>query len=311
MKDSHDILLADYRKDCEVQGITIRTIDHYYYCLRYFSSFLKERKVLFKDVKKNHIIEYIMYLRNERSFKAKTLENHFSALNSFYDFLIFNEAISSNLIPTLRKRYLKRYKKQDGNGYRRKVINPREMASYLNSILNPRDKAIATLLIKTGVRRGELISIDIEDVNWKDMSITLKGKRKRTNTLVFFDGECAKVLKQWLKIRESLYIQSNCHALFIGQHGGRLKRKGVYEAVVSWAKKKGFYEIKSDDNANHFSPHNLRHCFTTYLLENGMNREYVQELRGDARRDAVDIYHHIQVDKLREAYLAAMPQFGL
>ena len=55
----------------------------------------------------------------------------------------------------------------------------------------------------------------------------------------------------------------------------------------------------------------MRHCFTTYLLQNKMDRDFVQELRGDARRSAVDIYNHIDPEKLREAYLAAMPQFGL
>jgi integrase/recombinase XerD len=56
---------------------------------------------------------------------------------------------------------------------------------------------------------------------------------------------------------------------------------------------------------------NLSHCFTTYLLEGGMPREYVKELRGDSRKDAVDLYNHIPKENLREAYLAALPQFGL
>lgn len=50
---------------------------------------------------------------------------------------------------------------------------------------------------------------------------------------------------------------------------------------------------------------------TTFLREGGMAREYVQELRGDARKDAMDLYNHIPKQNLREAYLAAMPQFGL
>jgi integrase/recombinase XerD len=90
-----------------------------------------------------------------------------------------------------------------------------------------------------------------------------------------------------------------------------LRKKGVYDAVTVWAKQKGYYNTNSDANMDHFSPHNLRHCFTTYLLENGMMREYVKELRGDARKDAVDLYNHIPSESLREAYLAAMPQFGL
>ena len=90
-----------------------------------------------------------------------------------------------------------------------------------------------------------------------------------------------------------------------------MNRHGVYDAITNAAKDFGVYDMTSKDNSDHFSPHNLRHCFTTYLLENGMKREYVQELRGDALKDAVNIYNHISKEKLREAYLAAMPQFGL
>ena len=311
MNDSNAQLLEDFREDCEVQGLAQTTIKHYAYCLKYYYQFLKERNVAFTDITKTDIIDYITFLRKEKAFKAATLEYNITALNSFYDYLIFIGKASTNIIPSLRKRYLKRYKKRESTGSRRKVITTKEMAEFLSSILNPRDKAIATLLIKTGIRRNELISIDLKDINWKDNSISLKAKRKRSNSIVFFDAECARILRAWLSIRNSIFVLSGCDALFVGQHGGRLERKGVYEAVTQWSKRKGFYDTSSPDNVDHFSPHNLRHCFTTYLLENDMKREYVKELRGDARKDAVDLYNHIPKESLREAYLAAMPQFGL
>jgi len=311
LKDPYAKELKDYRRDCEVQGLSKITIDHYSYCLRYYSQFLQDRNVSFADVTKNDLIDYITFLRNDKAFKARTIEYNFTALNSFYDYLVFVGKTTTNIIPSLRKRYLKRYKKQEMNGTRRKVITPAEMAKFLTSIQSPRDKALVTLLVKTGVRRNELVSIDLQDINWKDNSIVLKDTRKRSNTMVFFDGECAKVLKQWIIIRDSLYVLPGCDALFIGSHGERLRRNGIYRVVSNWAKKQGFYDTTSAENVDHFSPHNLRHCFTTYLLENGMKREYVKELRGDARKDAVDLYNHIPKESLKEAYLAAMPQFGL
>ncbi|HEC93554.1 MAG TPA: recombinase, partial [Candidatus Atribacteria bacterium] len=62
---------------------------------------------------------------------------------------------------------------------------------------------------------------------------------------------------------------------------------------------------------DHFSVHCFRHYFTTHLLRNGMPREYVKELRGDARNEAIDIYHHIDKDELRKSYLAHIPQLGI
>jgi integrase/recombinase XerD len=62
---------------------------------------------------------------------------------------------------------------------------------------------------------------------------------------------------------------------------------------------------------DHFSPHCCRHWFTTHLRRAGMKREFIQELRGDRRRDAIDIYDHIDKEELREAYLAYIPQLGI
>lgn len=311
MRDEYQETLDEYTEDLRIQGLGRMTIYSYSYCLKLFTTFVKKRGVPFEKVRKTDLIQFISYLREEKQYKARTLENYFAAINSFYDFLLFQERITTNIIPSIRRRYLKKFKMEDGAGSRRKTLTPEEMADYLDRIFNPRDKAIATLFVKTGIRRNELITIDIDDINWDDNSIALKPKRKRTNHNVFFDTECAKVLRYWLSVRSSLYVVNGSPALFIGQAGQRLKRKGVYDAVTRWAKESGHFDTQSTSNADHFSPHNLRHCFTTYLLESGMQREYVQELRGDARKDAVDIYNHIPREKLREAYLAAIPQFGL
>jgi integrase len=58
-------------------------------------------------------------------------------------------------------------------------------------------------------------------------------------------------------------------------------------------------------------PHRFRRWFTTWLLRNGMPREYVKELRGDKRGEAIDIYHHIDRQELRKAYLAYIPKLGV
>jgi len=77
----------------------------------------------------------------------------------------------------------------------------------VNSILGVRDKAIVLLLAKTGMRRRELISVDLSDVDWIEQSITLKPRqfKKRSNRTVFFDDETARVLRVWLTIRQKLH----------------------------------------------------------------------------------------------------------
>jgi len=185
------------------------------------------------------------------------------------------------------------------------------MAMLINSILNPRDKAIITLLAKTGIRRGELMNIDLDDIDWIEQSIQLKPHRKRSNCTVFFDDECARVLRRWLKARENYTVKPGCEALFVGEQGMRLKRNGVYRAVTIHAERVGLHDPKSKRANDHFSPHCCRHWFTTHLRRNNMRREFIKELRGDARNEAMDIYDHIDKKELKRAYLAAIPVLGI
>ena len=95
------------------------------------------------------------------------------------------------------------------------------------SILEPHDKAIVTMLAKTGIRRGELIDVDLDDIDWENQSIGLKPKNKRSNRVVFFDDETTFVLHRWIKARENWMVKLGVRALFVGEHGVCLGRNGV------------------------------------------------------------------------------------
>jgi integrase/recombinase XerD len=185
------------------------------------------------------------------------------------------------------------------------------MSMLINSVLNPRDKAIITLLAKTGIRRDELVEIDIDDIDWSNQSIELKPQHKRGNCTVFFDDETAFILQRWLKARENYSLNEEVDALFIGTHGSRLQRNGVYYSVRKHAQRVRLDDPESDKMEDHFSPHCCRHWFTTHLRRKGMRREFIQELRGDSRKEAIDIYDHISKEELRREYLETVPRLGL
>jgi integrase/recombinase XerD len=230
-------------------------------------------------------------------------------MSAFYDYLVFEGFTDTNKILPFRKRYLRMYKKGNDEP-QRKLLSIEEMSRLVNSILDPRDKAMAVLLAKTGIRRGEILRIDVDDINWNEHSIRLKPTRKRSNLTVFFDDECAVVMRRWLRVRAKLHPESP--ALFVSyQTNGRLSRNGAYQAVVKYARRLGFHNADSPRLEDHFGPHCFRHWFTTFLLRNGMPREYVKGLRGDSRKEAIDIYHHIDREKLRKSYLACIPKLGI
>jgi integrase/recombinase XerD len=117
-------------------------------------------------------------------------------------------------------------------------------------------------------------------------------------------------MNRWLKVRKARKIKDTS-ALFISEWGTRINRNGVYQVVTEAAERVGLLNPKSESMEDHFFPHCCRHWFTTYLRRAGMSREFIQELRGDVRREAIDIYDHIDKKELRESYLAHIPQLGI
>jgi integrase/recombinase XerD len=166
------------------------------------------------------------------------------------------------------------------------------------------------LLAKTGIRRNELISLDVSDVDFVENQIRLKPTAKRTKRTIFIDDECSFIIRRWLRVREGLN-QHKSTALFLSTWGLRSSRNDVYLAVTKAAERVCLHNPKSERLEDHFSPHACRHWFTTHLRRAGMRREFIQELRGDSRKEAIDIYDHIDLKELKEAYLTTIPQLGI
>ena len=304
-----DRLIEGFLKDCKIRGLSPNSLPHYVYVLRRYSNFLDRQKCPTTEAGKEKMRDYIETLRNE-AISTKTIKNHLSILSSFYEYLVYEEIVTSNPVLPVRKRYLKSYK-DNGSVHERLLISVEDMANLINSTLDIRNKAIITVLAKTGIRRNELASLDVSNVNFVEYKIRLKTTAKRSNRTVFFDDETAVVLRRWLKVRESMN-HKGVPALFLTVEGNRLDRCGIYNLIVKAAEQAGIYDpTSSNGTENHFSPHCCRHWFTTHLRRAGMRREFIQELRGDSRKEAIDIYDHIDLKELKEAYLAAIPQLGI
>ena len=297
--------LGGFRHDCELRGLSQETTNHYTWCMRHFFEFLQTQGKRFDQVDIGTLTMYLELLRS-RSARYKTVENVYAAISAFYEYQVFEGKMATNVVLPFRKRYLRRYK--DGSErMERRLLSVEEMSRLVNSIIDARDRAIALVFAKTGIRRRELLNLDVEDIDWRDDSIKLKPTPKRSNRVVFFDEECAVALRKWLVYRERLAPRTQ--ALFISyQSLTRLDRSSLYSAVTKYAEALGFHKPSSPRLEDHFGPHCFRHYFTTFLLRNGMPREYVKELRGDSRREAIDIYNHIDREELRKSYLACVPK---
>jgi integrase/recombinase XerD len=127
------------------------------------------------------------------------------------------------------------------------------MGRLINSEMGIRDKAIITLLAKTGIRRHELVDLDVSDVDLVEQRIRLKPTAKRTNRTVFFDDETAFILRRWLRVREGVNRRKEM-ALFLSTWGFRISRNDVYLAVVKAAERVGLHNPDSEKDGRPFQP---------------------------------------------------------
>jgi len=257
---------------------------------------------------KSDLKDFLSILR-QRGLKQASIEKAFTCISSLYTYMVDDDLISSNPVTSFKRRYLRKYKDENISDARQ-IVSIEQASHLVNSTLNSRDKAILVLLFKTGIRRGELCSLDVGDIDFENMSIKLKSTPKRSNRILYFDNETEYVLWAWLQFRKTKERNST-PALFLSRKGVRIGSESIGILVEKHASRVGLHNPESKCLEDHFTPHCCRHWFTTHLIRAGMSRDFVKELRGDVRHDAIDIYNHIDKKELRENYLAHIPQLGI
>ena len=298
-------LIQRFHEDCDLRGM-VSTME-YIYRVKEYCAFLDARGKTPLTVGRDDLKAFLGQLK-ARELKSGTIKRIYTCVSAFYEFLIAEELVEYNPILPFRKYYLRRYK-NDNDSESRKLIGVEDASRLVNSILDSRDKCILVLLFKTGMRLGELTSLDVGDVDLDKGEVTLKLKKKRSNRVLFLDNEAIAVLQRWLAARKNR-MGSEDQALFLSKVGTRIGRKSIEEAIEKHAERLGMHNPGARLEER-FTPHCCRHWFVTHLLRAGMSRDFVKELRGDTRGEAIDIYNHIDKKELRESYLAHIPQLGI
>jgi len=299
-------LIQRFQEDCDLRGM-VSTME-YIYRVKKYCAFLETRGRNPLTVGRDDMKAFLGQL-NDRGLKYGTIKRIYTCVSAFYEFLIEEELVEYNPIVPFRKYYLRRYK--NGNDSEsRKLISVEDASRLVNSILDTRDRCILVLLFKTGMRVGELTSLDVGDVDLDKGEVTLKLKKKRSNRILYLDDEVITVLQKWLVARKNRK-GAESKALFLSKVGTRIKKRSIEDAIAKHAERIGLHNPHTGRLEDRFTPHCCRHWFTTHLIRAGMPRDFVKELRGDTRGEAIDIYNHIDKKELKESYLAHVPQLGI
>jgi site-specific recombinase XerD len=158
-----------------------------------------------------------------------------------------------------------------------------------------RDRAILEMLYASGVRRAEVASLNLGDVDLKRrvMRVTGKGNKQRT---VLINDAASEAMGLYLAHRP----RTSDEAFFIGRRGTRLGVRAVWEIVKTFERLSGI--------RLHATPHVLRHSFATHLLENGADLMTIKELLGHESLATTQIYTNVSVEHMRKTYDDAHPR---
>lgn len=299
-----------------IKGQSPKTISEYYLDLRMFLRFIKLMRselpvrtdldeIFIKDIDINfirsittsEIFDFLSYLANDRVINPESAAPEYgispssrsrklSAIKSFYKYLtIRTKQLDENPVadleyPKLRKS-LPKYLTLD------------QSAALLQAVSGPsqkRDYAILMLFLNCGIRRSELVGLNIADVYEDRIRVVGKGNKER---FVYFGAACRKALDEYLPERNKKTLSDN-RALFGSRDNNRISVTAVHRMIKK-------YLLMAGLDADNFSAHKLRHTAATMMLSGGVDVKTVQEVLGHENLNTTQIYTHIENTELKIA----------
>lgn len=299
-----------------IKGQSPRTISEYYLDLRMFLRFIKLMRndmpiqtqledIDIKDIDLNFIREittsdvfdFLSYLANDRianpnspapdyGIETSARARKLSAIKSFYKYLtVRTKQLADNPVADLE--YPKLRKSLP------KYLTMSQSAALLQSVSGQnakRDYAILMLFLNCGIRRSELVGLNLTDVYEDRIRVVGKGNKER---IVYFGSSCRKAIDAYLVERHKKVLTDN-RALFGSRDGNRISVTAVHRLV-----KKALLQAGLD--STQFSAHKLRHTAATMMLSGGVDVKTVQEVLGHENLNTTQIYTHIENTELKLA----------
>jgi len=220
-----------------------------------------------------------------------------SSLKSFYRFLLKTKQIAVN--PLLKHKSLKTPKKLQIPFSEKEVDNVLNHIQYPEGFEGARDKLIIDLFYTTGIRRTELIHLQIANVNYSNKTLKVLGKRNKERILPILPI-ISQQLDVYLQERARIEQIKDTAYLFLSQKGVKLNDSFVYRLINAY-----FSNVSEKVKK---SPHILRHTFATHLLNNGADINSVKELLGHSSLASTQIYTHSSLSELKKVYGNAHPR---
>lgn len=293
-----------------VKNNSAKTVDEYYIDLRTFFRFMKYYKGLvdqdiefteipvdditldfIKEITMNDILEYLNFLKVERSNNATTRARKVSSLRTFFKYMC-NKTGQIAINPTDQLETPKMRKSLP------KHLSYEQSVTLLESVdgtFAERDFCIITLFLNCGLRLSELVGIDIGRINFDERSLIVLGKGNKER-VVYLNDACINAINDYLAVRPTeTKSPSDSRALFLSRLNKRISNK-----TVQWIIKRQFKEAGLDGMG--FSTHKLRHTAATLMYQHGhVDIRVLKDILGHENLGTTEIYTHLATEQLEKA----------
>ena len=273
------------------------TVDRYADDLRLFHSFFKSQhpEMEWQTVTSEAVRQWMMSMM-EKGGKATSVNRRLSSLRTFFKFLLRKEYITED--PTLKivgpkkEKYLPSFVKESDMN---RLLDSTEFGSGFKA---SRDRLILLMFYLTGMRRAELIGLDVRDVDLSASQIKVTGKRNKQR-LIPFATELKDAIRKYLQDRDSMFPEAP-EAFFLDDKGKRITEYAVGNIVKIY--------LSQVVTLKKRTPHVLRHTFATAMLNNDAELEAVKQLLGHESLATTEIYTHTSFEELKKVYKQAHPR---
>ncbi len=273
------------------------TIASYRRDLEQFGSYLEEKRVKLRSLD-NVLIRGFLARLHQEGRKKSSIARKLASLRSFLQFCVKKKWLKDNPAKVVSTPKQEKHVPS--------FLSEEEMSSFLDlpqepkNVLEMRDKALLELLYATGIRVSEIVGTNIEDVNFKEKFIRIRGKGKKER-LVPFGKKAEESLRRYLQHRYSMSRgKIGDNALFLNYRGKRLTPRSVERIVEKYIRRQA---IKRK-----ISPHSLRHSFASHLLSRGADLRVIQELLGHESLATTQKYTHLDLRHLINVYRKSHPR---
>jgi integrase/recombinase XerC len=282
------------------------TVNNYHSDLRQFLDYVEKvsggepgEAPSLEDLDHLSIREYMGHLYQRRLART-TIARKISTLRAFFRFLRHQELVDAN--PT-RLVATPRLPKKIPSHLERDQVAALLGAPSADTDGGRRDRAVMEMLYATGIRVGELVGLNLEDVNLLEGIVRVRGKGRKER-LVPFGDTAREMLERYYPVRQRLLFKAKTgrrdnQAIFLNLQGGRLSARSVNRIIERY--------IAQVSVRLKISPHSLRHSFATHLMNAGADLRVIQELLGHASLSTTQKYTHVSVEQLMKVYRDAHP----